>query len=204
MRKYGRDPDHLKILPGLSVIVARDAEVARKDYEFLQKLIHPIVGREILSTMLGEMDLTPYSLDEPLPDPLPPSNGSRGHYDSIVAMARRENLTIRELGNRVAGARGKNVFVGTPEKVAITWRIGSPRERATALRSCRRTFPVRTTIFASWWCPSCSVAVCSAPSMKAGHCRQPIAAARRKLNEISPKLQAARYPEFPVFSPPAV
>jgi alkanesulfonate monooxygenase len=118
MRRYGRDPDHLKILPGLSVIVARDAEVARKDYEFLQNLIHPIVGREILSTMLGEMDLTPYSLDEPLPDPLPPSNGSRGHYDSIVAMARRENLTIRELGNRVAGARGKNVFVGTPEKVA--------------------------------------------------------------------------------------
>ena len=118
MRKFGRDPEHLKILPGLSVIVARDADEARKDYEFLQNLIHPIVGREILSTMLGEMDLTPYSLDEPLPDPLPPSNGSRGHYDSIVAMARRENLTIRELGNRVAGARGKNVFVGTPEKVA--------------------------------------------------------------------------------------
>jgi FMN-dependent oxidoreductase (nitrilotriacetate monooxygenase family) len=118
MRKYGRDPDHLKILPGLSVIVARDADAARKDYEFLQNLIHPIVGREILSTMLGEMDLTPYSLDEPLPDPLPPSNGSRGHYDSIVAMARRENLTIRELGNRVAGARGKNVFVGTPAEVA--------------------------------------------------------------------------------------
>lgn len=118
MRKFGRDPDHLKILPGLSVIVARDAHDARKDYEFLQNLIHPIVGREILSTMLGEMDLTPYSLDEPLPDPLPPSNGSRGHYDSIVAMARRENLTIRELGNRVAGARGKNVFVGTPAEVA--------------------------------------------------------------------------------------
>jgi alkanesulfonate monooxygenase len=118
MRKYGRDPDHLKILPGLSVIVARDADDARKDYEFLQNLIHPIVGREILSTMLGEMDLTPYSLDEPLPDPLPPSNGSRGHYDSIVAMARRENLTIRELGKRVAGARGKNVFVGTPAQVA--------------------------------------------------------------------------------------
>ena len=118
MRKFGRDPEHVKILPGLSVIVARDEKEARKDYEFLQNLIHPIVGREILSTMLGEMDLRPYSLDEPLPDPLPPSNGSRGHYDSIVAMARRENLTIRELGRRVAGARGKNVFVGTPTQVA--------------------------------------------------------------------------------------
>jgi alkanesulfonate monooxygenase len=118
MPKYGRDPDHCKILPGLSVVVSRDEAEARKDYEFLQGLIHPIVGREILSTMLGEMDLTPYSLDQELPDPLPPSNGSRGHYDSIVAMARREKLTIRELGQRVAGARGKNVFVGTPKQVA--------------------------------------------------------------------------------------
>ena len=33
-------------------------------------------------------------------------------------MARREKLTIRQLGQRVAGARGKNVFVGTPEQVA--------------------------------------------------------------------------------------
>jgi alkanesulfonate monooxygenase len=118
MRKYGRDPDHCKILPGLSVIIANDEAEARRDYEFLQSLIHPIVGREILSTMLGEMDLTKYSLDEPLPDPLPPTNGSVGHYESIIAMARRENLTIRELGKRVAGARGKNVFVGTPKQVA--------------------------------------------------------------------------------------
>jgi N-acetyl-S-(2-succino)cysteine monooxygenase len=118
MRRYGRDPDHLKILPGLSVIVAPTEEEARKDYDFIQSLIHPMVGREILSTMLGDMDLSKYSLDEPLPDVLPESNGSKGHFDSIVAMARRENLTIRELGKRVAGARGKNVFVGTPTQVA--------------------------------------------------------------------------------------
>src|SRR6201999_2982401 len=119
MPRYGRDPDHLKILPGLSVIVSKDEQKAKEDFEFLQNLIHPIVGREILSTMLGEMDLTPYSLDDRLPDPLPPSKGgSRGPCDRFLAMARRENLTIRELGNRVAGARGKNVFVGTPEKVA--------------------------------------------------------------------------------------
>jgi alkanesulfonate monooxygenase len=118
MRRYGRDPDHLKILPGLSVIVAPTEAEARADYEFLQSLIHPIVGREILATMLGDMDLSKYSLDEPLPDQLPATNGSKGHFDSIVAMARREHLTIRELGKRVAGARGKNVFVGTPVQVA--------------------------------------------------------------------------------------
>ena len=118
MRRYGRDPDHMKILPGLSVIVAPTEAQARADFDFIQSLIHPIVGREILATMLGDMDLSKLSLDEPLPEVLPPTNGSKGHFDSIVAMARAENLTIRELGQRVAGARGKNVFVGSPAQVA--------------------------------------------------------------------------------------
>ena len=201
MRKYGRDPDHLKILPGLSVIVARDAEVARKDYEFLQNLIHPIVGREILSTMLGEMDLTPYSLDEPLPDPLPPSNGSRGHYDSIVAMARRENLTIRELGNRVAGARGKNVFVGTPAEVADYMEDWFSKGACDGFTSCRRTFPVRTTISASWWCRSCSAAVCSAPSMKERHCAKISACRGRKAFTPGP---AGKKPGNPGSAQPGV
>ena len=117
MRKYGRDPDHLKILPGLSVVVRPTDAEAAADYDFLQSLIHPMVGREILATMLG-IDLSPYPLDGPLPDPLPQAGGSKGHYDSIVAMARRENLTIRQLGDRVAGARGKNTIHGSPTRVA--------------------------------------------------------------------------------------
>ena len=118
MGAYGRERDHLKILPGLSVVVAESDDKAAEDFNLLQSLIHPMVGREILSTMLGGMDLSPYPLDEPLPDSLPPTNGSKGHYESIVAMARRENLTIRQLGARCAGARGKNAIHGGPKKVA--------------------------------------------------------------------------------------
>ncbi|MFL6799784.1 MAG: LLM class flavin-dependent oxidoreductase [Xanthobacteraceae bacterium] len=118
MGRYGRHPDHLKILPGLSVVVRPTDAEAAADYEFLQSLIHPVVGREILATMLGGIDLSPYPLDGPLPDPLPAGSGSKGHYDSIVAMARRENLTIGQLGDRVAGARGKNTIHGSPRKVA--------------------------------------------------------------------------------------
>ncbi len=116
--RYNRDPNHLKILPGLSVVVAESDDKAAEDFDLLQSLIHPVVGREILSTMLGGVDLSPYSPDEQLPDPLPPTNASKGHYDSIVEMARREKLTIRELGARCAGARGKNAIHGSPKKVA--------------------------------------------------------------------------------------
>jgi alkanesulfonate monooxygenase len=118
MKKYGRDPDHLKILPGLSVIVAETDAKAEEDFNYIQSLIHPMVGREILSTMMGGMDLSHYDMDKELPDPLPENKGSKGHYDSILAMARREKLTIRQLGQRVAGARGKNTFHGSPKKVA--------------------------------------------------------------------------------------
>ena len=118
MKKYGRDPDHLKILPGLSVIVAETDAKAEEDFNYIQSLIHPMVGREILSTMMGGMDLSQYDMDKELPDPLPENKGSKGHYDSILAMARREKLTIRQLGQRVAGARGKNTFHGSPKKVA--------------------------------------------------------------------------------------
>jgi len=118
MRHYGRQREHLRILPGLSVFVGRTEAEARDDYEHVQSLIHPVVGREILSTMLGGVDLSPYDLDGPLPDPLPGKPGSHGHYNSLVSLAKRENLTIRQLGAHAAGARGKNVFVGSPVQVA--------------------------------------------------------------------------------------
>jgi len=118
MRKYGRDPAHLKILPGLSVVVGETDAAAAADHEYLQSLIHPMVGREILSTMLGGFDLSPYPLDGPLPDLPPSESGSRGHYDGIVAKARKENLTIRQLGAWCAGARGKNAIHGSVQAIA--------------------------------------------------------------------------------------
>jgi alkanesulfonate monooxygenase len=118
MIKFGRNPDHVKILPGLSVIVRPTEAEATADFEYLQSLIHPIVAREILSTMLGGIDLSGYDMDKPLPDPLPRrANTSLAHFESIVALGKRENLTIRQLGMRVAGARGKNVIKGSPAQV---------------------------------------------------------------------------------------
>jgi len=45
MRKFGRDPDHMKVLPGLSVIVARDEQQAKKDYRSEERR----VGKECRS-----------------------------------------------------------------------------------------------------------------------------------------------------------
>jgi len=118
MARLGRNPAHLRVLPGVNVVVGRTDEDARARHEYLQALVHPIVGREILSTILGGVDLSPYDLDAPLPE-LPPSEGlTMGTAKNVLAMGRDENLTLRQLYLRVAGSRGKLVLVGAPGTVA--------------------------------------------------------------------------------------
>jgi alkanesulfonate monooxygenase len=115
--RYGRAPDHIKIMPGLSAVVGRTEADANEQYEYLQSLIHPIVAREILSTIFAGYDFSRHPLDGPMPD-VPPNEGSLATQQQIMAMARRENLTLLQTAMRAAGARGKSVIKGTPEQVA--------------------------------------------------------------------------------------
>ena len=115
--KFGRNPDHLKVMPGLSCFVAKTEAEANEKYEFLQSLIHPIAAREMLATILGGIDLSQYPLDEPMPQDLPLTGTSQSARQNVLDMARRENLTLRETALRAAGARGKSVLRGTPQQI---------------------------------------------------------------------------------------
>ena len=68
MGKYGRSAEHLKVLPGLNAIVGRTEAEAREKHAFLQSLIQPAVGLELLSNSLGGFDLSGCDLDGPLPE----------------------------------------------------------------------------------------------------------------------------------------
>jgi len=118
LANHGRSPDEMKIMPGLSAIIGRTEAEAQERYDYLQSLIHPIVAREILSTVLGGVDLAPYPFDGPLPENLPLSNASRSTFANVMDMARKENLTMRQVAMRVAGARAKTVVRGSPQQVA--------------------------------------------------------------------------------------
>ena len=67
MARYGRNPDHLKIMPGLSITVGRTHDEAVEKQERLDELLHPDVGVSLLSTRMGH-DLTRLPLDGPLPE----------------------------------------------------------------------------------------------------------------------------------------
>ena len=114
--RYGRSPDHVKIMPGVMTTVGRTRAEAEDKYDRLQSLIHPVIGVKLLSAFIG-VDVSSYPLDGPLPD-LPPSNSEHGRQKVILDLARRENLTIRELYMRVAGQRAHRSVVGTPADIA--------------------------------------------------------------------------------------
>jgi alkanesulfonate monooxygenase len=115
MAKYGRSPEHLVIMPGLNPIVGRTRREAEEKHRYLQSLIHPDVGLELLSNALADFDLRPYDLDGPLPEAAynVTPKGSTTSFRNVLSWARDENLTIRQLYQRFAGARGQRTVIGT-------------------------------------------------------------------------------------------
>ena len=115
MLAYGRHPDSLKVMPGLLVCVAETHDEAVKKYDQLQDLIDPVTGLQLLSKRL-DYDLSGYPIDGPLPD-IPRNKTSSTRVDLFIEIAHRENLTIKDLYRRVAGARGHYEVVGSPIEV---------------------------------------------------------------------------------------
>lgn len=116
-RAHGRDADDVKIMPGIFALVARTQAEADAKFALLQDLIHPTVGVQFLTNLLGGFDLSDYPVDGPLPD-IPATNAGKSRQQLLVDLARRDKLSIRELYLRVAGARAHHQVVGTPQTVA--------------------------------------------------------------------------------------
>ena len=116
MAYYGRDPDSLKIMPGLSVNVAETKEEAVAKFEELQNLIEPQAGLQLLSARL-DFDFSGYDVDDPFPViPINQIGGSRAEI--LTKTAQDHNMTIKDLYRHIAGARGHYQVNGTPEEVA--------------------------------------------------------------------------------------
>jgi len=118
MARYGRSPDDLKILPGVSVFTGRTAAEADEFYEELQSLISPALGVHYLSKMLVH-DLEGLPLDGPLPDNLAEETlGGSSLRRYIINLARDNKLNIRQTYQRTLPALGGPVFKGSPTQVA--------------------------------------------------------------------------------------
>ncbi|MGD9765621.1 MAG: LLM class flavin-dependent oxidoreductase [Candidatus Binatia bacterium] len=113
---HGRAREHLKILPGAFVVIGDTAAEARANKARLDGLVHPDSGVATLSVVLGH-DVSRLDLDGPLPQ-IPESNASKSGRQKLVDMARRDNMTVRQLAQYVGGSFGTLEMIGTPTMVA--------------------------------------------------------------------------------------
>jgi alkanesulfonate monooxygenase len=115
MARLGRNPDHLKILPGCLVFVGESVAEAKEKRAMLDSLVHTDSALPNLSMRLGT-DASKFDLDAPLP-PIPETNAGQSGRAAAIALAEREGLTVRQLAQRGAGYGGLTM-AGTPQTIA--------------------------------------------------------------------------------------
>lgn len=117
MKRFGRSPDQLRILPGAGVFVSETAADANAVYDKLNSLIPVEVGVATLSKLLS-FDLSTYDPDGPLPEITGEVKGLAIFRDKIIKQARDEDLSIRQTYQRVLPGRGHVLMKGSPQDVA--------------------------------------------------------------------------------------
>ena len=111
----GRNPDHIKIMPAALVIPAASDAQAHERRAHLDSLVNSDSAIAALSIALGT-DASGFDLDGPLP-PIPESNASKSGRERAIALATRDQLTVRELAQRLGGYAGLTL-AGTGESIA--------------------------------------------------------------------------------------
>jgi FMN-dependent oxidoreductase (nitrilotriacetate monooxygenase family) len=114
--KFGRDPDGIKVLPGVVPIIAETAEQSAAQQALLSSLSHSQAGLSTLSYHLGA-DLSVLPQDGVLPEDLAVP-GVEGHFREVVDLTRRTGLSVAEIGQRYGAGRTTDGFTGTGATVA--------------------------------------------------------------------------------------
>ncbi|MEY4509748.1 MAG: hypothetical protein RLZZ450_1870 [Pseudomonadota bacterium] len=108
------------------------------------------IGLNILAPYFPGVDLRAYDIDGPTPKFAESTNGSISRLRLVAELAERENLTLRQLYQRLAGARGHWVLAGTPESIADELQRWFENEGADGFNICRPCCPSRCTPWSSY------------------------------------------------------
>ncbi|MFT9387504.1 LLM class flavin-dependent oxidoreductase [Acetobacter sp.] len=116
--RFGRDPDKIKVLPGITPIVGATDQEAVDFRERMRNLIPEDLAITHLMPHSGGLNFRDYDLNGPMPD-LPETNNGKSHRAAIMALARHGNLSILETARFFAeGSYMK--MVGSPATIADT------------------------------------------------------------------------------------
>ncbi len=121
---YGRDPDSIRILPGLSPVIAETTAAASALEDELSAYIDLRAGRAKLAVAL-QADLDGLDLDRPIPpellidpDAAETSQFGGSRYRNVYNLAVRDGLTMRRMITRNELSLGHGTAAGTVVDVA--------------------------------------------------------------------------------------
>jgi FMN-dependent oxidoreductase (nitrilotriacetate monooxygenase family) len=114
--RHGRNPDHIKIMPGIDIVLGRTDEEAQEKCEAMKARIADEDALATIQRLAGHVNLADYPMDGPLPE-LPPSNAARSRQQMLIDLGRK-GMTIRQLARHFAFGSGHQVFVGTAKGLA--------------------------------------------------------------------------------------
>jgi alkanesulfonate monooxygenase SsuD/methylene tetrahydromethanopterin reductase-like flavin-dependent oxidoreductase (luciferase family) len=179
LARYGREAESLAILPGIMPFVGRTQHEAEDKFARLQSLLDPRVAIGML-VINHFPDLTGYDLDSPVPelamtsdqldDGMKTSAREPEFTRALMARARQDKLTIRQLFDVISAGFWSLGVVGTPAKIADVMEEWFSTGAADGFIGSRRTCLDQARISSSWWCRSCSAEVCSVGNTKAVAC----------------------------------
>jgi len=120
----GRTAHSVKVLPGLSAVVADSDANAQRILTELNELTAIETGLAHLSNRFGGYDFSGLELDRTLslddfPDP-DLVQAAKSRAGVITDMVKAQRLTLRQLLTALAGARGHFALAGSPERIADT------------------------------------------------------------------------------------
>ncbi len=114
--RFGRDPDKIKVLPGMTPFVGRTDQEAQESRDRMRDLVPEDLALGYLMQHCGGIDFRKFDLNGPMPD-LPETNAGKSHRTAIMNFARRENLSILQTA-RHFGQGNHMPMIGSPATVA--------------------------------------------------------------------------------------
>lgn len=113
---FGRDPDDIRVIPGLQVIVGETESMAQERAEMMNALVDSRAAIATLSAHVG-IDLSSFPLDEPVKNIELSDQSQQGSFDVLMAVS-GEGMSLEQAARRFATTELTPQVVGSPSQVA--------------------------------------------------------------------------------------
>lgn len=117
---FGRNPEHVKVLPGILPIIGSTEEEAQRNFDQSNAFLNIEAAIPWINSSI-HLDLSEVDLDSLIPEAVW-QGGLAGSFSSRVGVikehAQSKGLTARQVIERTMSSFGHHLIVGTPEQIA--------------------------------------------------------------------------------------